>query len=116
MSSQKMLEGKVIVVTGSGSGVGRGIALEAARQGARVVVNDIGRTETGGATAQQVVDEIKAAGGEAAASSDNIAQWDGGHQLVQCALDNFGRVDAVVNNAGVLRDKIFHKMTEEDFD
>lgn len=116
MSSPKLLEGKVIVVTGSGSGVGRGIALEAARQGAKVVVNDIGRSDSGALTAEATVAEIRAAGGEACPSSDNIATWDGGHQLVQCALDNFGRIDGVVNNAGVLRDKIFHKMSEEEFD
>lgn len=115
-----LLEGKVVIVTGAGRGVGRCIALEAAREGAKVVVNDLGGDETGKGgepgPAQSVVEEIKAAGGEAVADGNSIADWDTAHAIVQCAIDSFGRLDGVVNNAGILRDKIFHKMEKEDFD
>jgi NAD(P)-dependent dehydrogenase (short-subunit alcohol dehydrogenase family) len=115
-----LLDGKVVVVTGAGRGVGRGIALEAARQGARVVVNDLGGGPAGGGQdegpAATVVNEIRAAGGEAVANVDNVASWESAHQIIACAMDSFGQVDAVVNNAGILKDAIFHKMTPEDFD
>ncbi|MGH8429999.1 MAG: SDR family NAD(P)-dependent oxidoreductase [Solimonas sp.] len=115
-----LLEGKVIIVTGAGAGVGKGIALEAARQGARVIVNDLGVNidGSGGSAgpAQQAVDEIRAAGGEAAANTDSVADWASAQKIVQQALDLYGRVDGVVNNAGNLRDIIFHKMSEDDFD
>ncbi|SPK70210.1 Short-chain dehydrogenase/reductase SDR (plasmid) [Cupriavidus taiwanensis] len=117
-----LLEGKVIIVTGAGAGagVGKGIALEAARQGARVIVNDLGVNidGSGGSTgpAQQAVDEIQAAGGVAAANTDSVADWASAQKIIQQALDLYGRVDGVVNNAGNLRDVIFHKMTEDDFD
>ncbi|MCY1498575.1 3-phenylpropionate-dihydrodiol/cinnamic acid-dihydrodiol dehydrogenase [compost metagenome] len=115
-----LLEGKVIIVTGAGAGVGKGIAQEAARQGARVIVNDLGVNIDGSGgnagPAQQTVDEIKAAGGEAAANTDSVADWGAAQKLVQQALDLYGRVDGVVNNAGNLRDIIFHKMSEDDFD
>lgn len=116
----RLLEDKVIVVTGAGAGVGKGIALEAARQGAKMVVNDLGVAidGTGGssAPAQLTVNEIIAAGGVACANTDSVADWKSAQRIVQQALDLYGRVDAVVNNAGNLRDAIFHKMSEEDFD
>lgn len=116
----KVLEGKVVIVTGAGRGVGAEIAKLAALEGAKVVVNDLGGDERGEGgdlgPAQQVVEEIKAAGGEAVADGNNVASWEGAHALVQRALDTFGRLDGVVNNAGVLRDTIFHKMTEAEWD
>jgi NAD(P)-dependent dehydrogenase (short-subunit alcohol dehydrogenase family) len=114
-----MMQGKVAVVTGAGRGVGRGVALELARAGAAVVVNDLGVNLSGegeSAVADEVVAEIEALGGRAVASRDSVASWDGAHKIVQAALDSFGRIDAVVNNAGNLRDSLFHKMTEEEFD
>ena len=120
MAEARMLEGKVAVVTGSGRGIGAAIARLMAQHGARVVVNDIGvglAGEGGDQTpAQGIVDEIKSAGGEAAANYDSVADFKSAAKIVQCALDNFGRIDCVVNNAGILRDVIFHKMTEEDWD
>lgn len=116
----RLLEDKVVVVTGAGTGVGRGIALEAARQGAKVIVNDLGvnmdGSGGGAGPAQQVVDEIVAGGGMAAASTDSVADWGSAQKIVQQALDLYGRIDGVVNNAGNLRDVIFHKMSEEEFD
>lgn len=120
MSNEKLVDGKVIVVTGAGRGIGRATALMLAEQGAKVVVNDIGGGADGSgndvAPAQEVVDEIKKAGGEAVANFDSVTSWEGGQKIIQCAVDTFGRIDGVVNNAGNLRDVIFHKMTEEDFD
>lgn len=108
---------RVVIVTGAGNGLGRSHALQFAARGARVVVNDLGGSIRGeGAdhlAANQVVEEIVAAGGEAVASHDSVTE---GKRIAQCALDNFGRIDVLVNNAGILRDKSFHKMTEEDWD
>lgn len=116
----KLLEGRVVVVTGAGGGVGKAIALEAARQGARVIVNDLGVDLQGGGAsagpAQLTVAEIKVAGGTAAANTDSVADWPSAQRIIQQALDLYGRLDAVVNNAGNLRDGIFHRMSEEDFD
>ncbi|WP_295441871.1 SDR family NAD(P)-dependent oxidoreductase [Sphingorhabdus sp. EL138] len=115
-----MMDGRAVLVTGAGRGVGRGIALELAKAGAAVVVNDLGVSITGenaeGSPAEQVAAEIKALGGKAVANHDSVADWDGACAMVKSAVDNFGRIDAVVNNAGNLRDVYFHKMSPEDFD
>ncbi len=115
-----LLEGKVAIVTGAGRGIGRAEALRLAAHGARVVVNDLGvavdGSTTGESPAEEVVGEIKAAGGEALANHEDIATWDGAESLVQQAIDAWGRLDALVNNAGILRDRIIWNMTEDDFD
>jgi NAD(P)-dependent dehydrogenase (short-subunit alcohol dehydrogenase family) len=110
-------DGKVAIVTGAGGGLGREHARLLAQRGALVVVNDLGGAVdgTGGSAspAEQVVEEIKAAGGEAVADANSVATPDGGEAIVQTALDAFGRIDIVVNNAGILRDKAFHNMTDD---
>jgi NAD(P)-dependent dehydrogenase (short-subunit alcohol dehydrogenase family) len=115
-----MLDGKVALVTGAGQGIGREIALLMAQQGAKVVVNDIGASLDGshneGTPAQAVAEEIDKAGGEAVANQDSVADWDGAHHMVEAAVRNFGRIDIVVNNAGILRDTLFHKMTKEQWE
>ncbi len=115
-----MVDGKVVLVTGAGGGIGRDIALALSAEGAKVVVNDIGTSTTGEGTdtgpAQRVVGEIKAAGGQAAASTDSVAEAASANRIVQCALDHFGRIDGVVNNAGILRDRIFHRMSNDEWD
>jgi NAD(P)-dependent dehydrogenase (short-subunit alcohol dehydrogenase family) len=114
-----MLEGKVVLVTGAGGGIGRDFALAMAAAGAKVLVNDLGTSVKGeGANtgpAQQVADQIRAAGGTAAASSDSVADWTSANRIVQAALDHFGRLDAVVNNAGILRDRFFFNMSVEEW-
>jgi NAD(P)-dependent dehydrogenase (short-subunit alcohol dehydrogenase family) len=113
-------DGRVAIVTGAGGGLGRTYALELARRGAKVVVNDLGGSVdgTGGehTAAQKVVDEIKAAGGEAVPSYDSVSTPEGGENIVKTAVDSFGKVDVVINNAGILRDKSFAKLTWEDLD
>jgi len=104
-------EGRVVIVTGAGRGIGREHALELARQGASVVVNDIDGSE-----AHDVVDAIEAAGGRAVANSDDVASWSGGEQMVQQAVEVFGGLDAVVNNAGFVRDRMFVSCSEEEWD
>ncbi|MBA4353115.1 MAG: 3-hydroxyacyl-CoA dehydrogenase [Novosphingobium sp.] len=115
-----LMDGKAVLVTGAGRGVGRGIALAMAEAGAAVVVNDLGVSITGDgqdgpSPAEQVVDEIRALGGRAVANHDSVSDWIGAGRMVKDAVDNFGRIDGVVNNAGNLRDVFFHKMSPEDF-
>ena len=116
----KTVEGKVVVVTGAGGGIGRDMALAFAREGAKVVVNDIGASVAGegndAGPAQQVVNEIKAAGGEAVANTDSVSDATAAGRIVTTALDAFGRIDCVVNNAGILRDRFFHKMSLDEWD
>lgn len=114
------LKDKVILVTGAGRGIGRDIALTCAAEGARVVVNDLGGSEGGEGDdktpAMEVVGDIKAAGGEAVANYSSVADFKAAQGMIEQAVSEFGRIDGVVNNAGILRDVIFHKMTEEDWD
>ncbi len=113
-------EGRIAIVTGAGRGLGRAHALELARQGARVVVNDLGVALDGSGrdttTAQAVVDEIRTAGGEATANGDDVADWDGAAALVQTAVDTFGGLDVLVNNAGFVRDRMVVSTSEEEWD
>jgi NAD(P)-dependent dehydrogenase (short-subunit alcohol dehydrogenase family) len=115
--SDLTFDGKVAIVTGAGGGLGRSHALELARRGARVVVNDLGGSVSGeggsASAAQQVVDEIVAAGGEAVANHDSVSTPEGGKAIVDTAVEAFGTVDIVINNAGILRDKTFHNMTPD---
>jgi NAD(P)-dependent dehydrogenase (short-subunit alcohol dehydrogenase family) len=116
----RMLDGKIVLVTGAGRGVGREIAIMAAAHGAKVVVNDLGVSISGGdasdTPAMEVVKTIRTAGGEAVASFDSVAEKSGAQAMVATAIEAFGRIDVVVNNAGILRDAIFHKMTDDDWD
>ncbi|HEY8216106.1 MAG TPA: SDR family NAD(P)-dependent oxidoreductase, partial [Acidimicrobiia bacterium] len=115
-----MLDGKVAIVTGAGNGVGRGEAVLLADHGAKVVVNDLGGSVTGEGADAKVADEvvkvIEQRGGEAVASYDSVADFDGAAGIVKAALDSFGRLDVLVNNAGVLRDRMMFSMAPEDFD
>ena len=120
MAGNGLLEGQVALVTGAGRGVGRDIALQMAAQGAAVLVNDLGGSAAGeGASdspAMEVVREIEAAGGRAAANADSVAGFAAAQGMVDQAYEELGGLDIVVNNAGILRDAIFHKMTEDDWD
>ncbi|NYI02400.1 SDR family NAD(P)-dependent oxidoreductase [Cupriavidus plantarum] len=113
------MDGKVVVVTGACGGIGRGIALALAQAGAKVVVNDVGVSLTGegGDTTitDRLVEEIRAAGGTAVANTDSVTTWQGAANIVASALDHFGRIDGVINNAGNLRDRFFHNMNEEEW-
>ena len=116
-----LLDGRVVIVTGAGGGIGRAHALAFAAEGARVVVNDIGvgldgSPAGGGSAAQGVVDEIVAAGGEAVTSGANVADWGQAEGLIQTAVENFGGLDILVNNAGIVRDRMFANTSEEEFD
>ncbi|ALE78593.1 SDR family oxidoreductase [Pseudonocardia alni] len=114
------VEGRVVAITGAGNGLGREYALVLARAGAKVVVNDLGGARdgsgSGAGAADAVVEEIRAAGGEATANHDSVATPEGGAAIVQTALDAYGRIDGVVANAGILRDRSFHSMSAEDWD
>src|SRR5215475_13697885 len=115
------LKDKVVLVTGAGGGIGREMALLAAKEGAAVVVNDLGGAVdgegSGSATpAQKVCDEIKAAGGKAVPNGDSVADPAGAERMAKPAVENFGKIDGVINNAGILRDRIFHRMSHMDWD
>ena len=114
-----LLKDKVALVTGAGGGIGRDFALAMAAAGASVVVNDIGAALNGegrdAGPAQKVVDEIKAAGGRAVANTDSVADWASANRIIECCLDHFKKVDAVVNNAGILRDRFFFNMSVEEW-
>jgi NAD(P)-dependent dehydrogenase (short-subunit alcohol dehydrogenase family) len=116
----KLCEGRVAVVTGAGRGIGREHALSLASQGAKVVVNDLGGNVDGSggdvSPAQQVVDEIKGMGGDAVANGDDISSWEGAQRLINTAVESFGDVNIIVNNAGILRDRMLTNMTEEEWD
>ncbi|HJZ42799.1 MAG TPA: SDR family NAD(P)-dependent oxidoreductase, partial [Hyphomicrobiaceae bacterium] len=118
--AKKCVDGKVIVVTGAGRGIGREIALLAAAEGAKVVVNDLGGSAEGEGSdtsvADQVVGEIAKAGGQAVANGDSVADPQGAERIIKTAVDRFGHIDCVVNNAGILRDRIFHRMSVVDWD
>lgn len=115
-----LCEGRIVVVTGAGRGIGRAHALEFARQGAKVVVNDIGANIDGSGgsdgPAGEVVDAIRAHGGEAVANGDDVADWDGSERLIRTAIDTWGGLDVVVNNAGFLRDRMLVSTSEQEWD
>ena len=114
------LDGRVAIITGAGRGIGREHALLFAREGACVVVNDLGGTNDGTGSdtspAQQVVDEIKARGGQAIVNGDDVADWQGAQRMINSAVEHFGDLDILVNNAGILRDRVIVNMTEEEWD
>jgi NAD(P)-dependent dehydrogenase (short-subunit alcohol dehydrogenase family) len=114
------LDGRVAIITGAGRGIGREHALLFAAEGAKVVVNDLGGAADGTGDdrtpAEQVVDEIRQLGGEAVANADNVADWEGGQRIINAAIDAFGDLHVLVNNAGILRDRVLVNMTEEEWD
>jgi NAD(P)-dependent dehydrogenase (short-subunit alcohol dehydrogenase family) len=114
------LDGRVAIITGAGRGIGREHALFFAAEGAKIVVNDLGGTNDGTGSdltpAQQVVEEVKAMGGEAVVNGDNVADWQGAQRMVNQAIETFGDLDILVNNAGILRDRVLVNMTEEEWD
>jgi NAD(P)-dependent dehydrogenase (short-subunit alcohol dehydrogenase family) len=116
----RLLEGRVAIVTGAGRGIGREHALSLARHGAKVVVNDLGGSADGtgadAGPAQQVVDEIVAMGGEAVANGDGVSSWEGAQRLINTAIETFGDLHVLVNNAGILRDRVLVNMTEQEWD
>lgn len=116
---QVRFDGQVAVITGAGGGLGRAYALLLAERGAKVIVNDLGGTLDGEGTdttpAQAVVDDITASGGEAIANYNSVAEWDSANKIIKAAIDNFGRIDILINNAGILRDKSFLKMELDDY-
>ena len=118
--SNRVCEGRVCIVTGAGRGLGREYALALAEHGARVVVNDLGGSRDGtgadAGPAQQVVDEITAAGGQAVANTDDVSSWAGAERMVRQAIDTYGGLDVLVNNAGILRDRMLFSMSEEEWD
>ena len=120
MSQTGLVQDKVVVVTGAGGGIGRDMALAMAREGAKVVVNDIGASVSGegqdAGPAQKVVDEIRALGAEAVANTDSVSDPLSAARIIQTAMDHFGRIDVVVNIAGILRDRFFHKMSLDEWD
>jgi len=119
METGTFVKDKVVLVTGAGGGIGRDFALALGREGAKVVVNDLGVTVTGEgrdlSRAQAVVDEIKAAGGQAVANGDSVADWDEANRMVTQAVEAFGRIDCVINNAGILRDRFFFNMSVDEW-
>src|SRR6476620_6090015 len=114
------LDGRVAIITGAGRGLGREHALLFAAEGAKVVINDLGGANDGAGSdatpAEQVVAEIKAMGGDAVANADDIADWEGAQRLVNTAIETFGELDILINNAGILRDRVLVNMTETEWD
>lgn len=120
MATEGICAGRTVIITGAGRGIGRAHALAFAAAGAKVVVNDIGTSLSGESTAEtpaeQVVSEIRAAGGEAVANGDDVASWDGSQRLIQQAVDTFGGLDVLVNNAGFVRDRMLVNLGEDEWD
>lgn len=120
MATEGICAGRIVIITGAGRGIGRAHALAFAAEGAKVVVNDLGSTLSGESTgetpAEQVVAEIRAAGGEAVANGDDVASWEGAQRLIQQAVDTFGGLDVLVNNAGFVRDRMLVNLGEDEWD